>query len=360
PAKPANAGFGYLEEGKPFEETTREELVAALGDPRKNISLIGVPGSEKLLPQQILWQFSDSDAKDQRKKLLPHLNKALFMAALFLGLYFYTKSFYMLIALMFFGLSPLMEVLGAWFQGPRTAEENRFRAIDGALFSRWMKNQPIGYLIGGVAVLIGIFLIQYFELSIIRSVIKAGLVKSRVADGEWWRLVTCGLLHGGWIHLLFNGMALFTLGRVLTSCLRPTTLAALFLFGVLGGSILSQLLTTSRSVGASGGLCGFLGFLTVMVVLFRKEVPGFLAAGVIRTNIMMVILGFLGMRFIDNAAHGGGFLVGAAFAFILFQGRKHWWEFKQGPMLRGVGLASVFVLLLAVVQILRQFYPKFF
>src|SRR5687768_5135233 len=36
-----------------------------------------------------------------------------------------------------------------------------------------------------------------------------------VADGEWWRLVTSGFLHAGFLHLAFNAFALYVLGSML-------------------------------------------------------------------------------------------------------------------------------------------------
>ena len=39
------------------------------------------------------------------------------------------------------------------------------------------------------------------------------LVPGAVADGEWWRVITGGFLHFGPIHLLFNMMALWVIGR---------------------------------------------------------------------------------------------------------------------------------------------------
>ncbi len=46
------------------------------------------------------------------------------------------------------------------------------------------------------------------------------LEPGEVRDGEWWRLVTAGFLHIGPIHLLFNMMALWVLGRDLETGAR--------------------------------------------------------------------------------------------------------------------------------------------
>jgi len=33
-----------------------------------------------------------------------------------------------------------------------------------------------------------------------------------IENGQWYRLFTVALVHGGWIHLLFNMLALYSLG----------------------------------------------------------------------------------------------------------------------------------------------------
>ncbi len=49
---------------------------------------------------------------------------------------------------------------------------------------------------------------------------------------EWYRFFSSGLVHGSWMHLLFNGYALLLFGSILEmSFVRPE------LFGPLGGRL---------------------------------------------------------------------------------------------------------------------------
>src|SRR5690606_18646462 len=55
------------------------------------------------------------------------------------------------------------------------------------------------------------------------------LVPILVAAGEWWRVLTGGFLHFGPIHLAFNMLALWILGRDLEIVLGKTRFLAVYL-----------------------------------------------------------------------------------------------------------------------------------
>ena len=40
-------------------------------------------------------------------------------------------------------------------------------------------------------------------------------------QGQWWRLITAGFLHGGILHILMNSWVLFDLGAEVESCTAP-------------------------------------------------------------------------------------------------------------------------------------------
>ncbi len=146
----------------------------------------------------------------------------------------------------------------------------------------------------------------------------AGLVKDRYVHGEWWRLFTAPFLHGNVVHFLMNAAALAYLGKRLEVFARWPHLALVFLFAACVGGEASARFVAAPSVGASGGLMGWLGFLLVFETLHARLVPRGarrrLAAGVLLT----AVIGLVGYRFIDNAAHAGGLLAGMVYAAIVF------------------------------------------
>jgi hypothetical protein len=75
------------------------------------------------------------------------------------------------------------------------------------------------------------------------------------------------------------------------------------------------------SAGASGALFGLVGVLFVFGIKFRHELPeGFKRAfgtGLLPIILINLFIGFVGRGFIDNAAHLGGLLSGAALALVV-------------------------------------------
>ena len=146
----------------------------------------------------------------------------------------------------------------------------------------------------------------------------AGLVKDRYLHGEWWRLFTAPLLHGNVVHFLMNASALAYLGKRMEAFARWPHLPLVFLFAACVGGEASARFITAPTVGASGGLMGWLGFLLVFESLHSRLIPRpakrRLLAGVLLTGL----IGLIGFRFIDNAAHLGGLLAGMLYALIVF------------------------------------------
>jgi membrane associated rhomboid family serine protease len=94
--------------------------------------------------------------------------------------------------------------------------------------------------------------------------LDGGLFGPAVADGEWYRIITAGFLHGGLIHVLFNMMALFTLGSVLEPAIGRLRFGLAYGVSLLCGSLGVLLLDPNAlTVGASGAVFGLMGVLVV-------------------------------------------------------------------------------------------------
>lgn len=149
------------------------------------------------------------------------------------------------------------------------------------------------------------------------SVDLAGFVKSDFVKGEYWRILTGAVLHGGLIHLLFNCYALYQLGRPIEILSNRAHLAVVFLLAAIGGNILSFIfLPGGNSVGASGGILGFLGYLTVYGFKRRKLMPPDFLQSMIFNIAFIGFMGVFVIPNVDNYAHLGGLIVGAVYGFL--------------------------------------------
>ncbi len=83
---------------------------------------------------------------------------------------------------------------------------------------------------------------------------------AHVLEGDFYRLLSCTLLHGGFMHVAFNLYVLVVLGVFLERLIGPARLVLLYVVSAFAGSVGSALLLEgSFSVGASGAVWGFLG-----------------------------------------------------------------------------------------------------
>lgn len=239
------------------------------------------------------------------------------------------------------GLALLMFVIFAfipWYQARKRrkelakwTEEGIAEAAPSIRFETWLERQkaPFTKIILGLITLVA--LAQIFGrvkieglgalMSLFHNwegISAAGLVKAGYHQGEWWRLFTAPFLHGNVVHFLMNAAALAYLGKRLEIFARWPHLPLVFLFAACVGGEASARFVSAPSVGASGGLMGWLGFLMVFETLHSSLVPRRarrrLAAGVALT----ALIGLIGYRFIDNAAHAGGLLAGMLYAAIVF------------------------------------------
>lgn len=146
----------------------------------------------------------------------------------------------------------------------------------------------------------------------------AGLMKDRYAQGEWWRLFTAPFLHGNIVHFVMNASALAYLGKRMEVFARWPHLPLVFLFSATLGAEASARLVAAPSVGASGGLLGWLGFLLVFETLHPSLVPRPARRRLLAGVALIGLIGLVGFRYIDNAAHAGGLLGGMLYAIVVF------------------------------------------
>jgi rhomboid protease GluP len=161
----------------------------------------------------------------------------------------------------------------------------------------------------------------------VRTLIALGALDKSlvVGGGEWWRLFSAPLLHGGVLHLVFNGIALFFAGIVLENVAGRAWFAAIFAVSATTGALVSLALnpTALISVGASGAIMGLFGAAFALSFRYPRAsgMRRFMRSGSLRVLIPSLIpltQGIFGMK-IDFAAHLGGALGGFAVGVLLWR-----------------------------------------
>ena len=150
------------------------------------------------------------------------------------------------------------------------------------------------------------------------SVNIAGFVKPDfLGKGEYWRILTGASLHGGFIHIFFNGQALYGFGGLIEYLSNRAHLAIVFVLAIIGGGLCSLVfMPDGNSVGASGGIMGLIGYLAIYGYRRKQQLPpDFLKSMLINVGFIAAF-GLIAYQIVDNFAHIGGFLVGAIYGFL--------------------------------------------
>ena len=164
-------------------------------------------------------------------------------------------------------------------------------------------------------VLIAINVLMYFGQRAGSSSVYSDFVLygPLVADGEWWRLLTAGFLHGGLFHLLLNMYALYFLGRMLEPALGHVRFGAIYFAALLAGSFGAVLLSPDTPVvGASTAIFGLFG---AAIVMARNRGIDLMASGLLPILLINLAITFFPGFNISIGGHLGG-LVGGVLAAI--------------------------------------------
>lgn len=177
----------------------------------------------------------------------------------------------------------------------------------------------VTYAIIAVTVAIGMLALAIPDFEI-WSQDTLALTKYGVYTGEYWRLGTVVLVHGGILHLAFNMYALFIVGPIVEQLYGHWRFLLIYVLCGLGGSAASYAFSDARaSVGASGAVFGLFGMLLVADRIHKpaltRNARNLTAqiGGLIAVNL---VIGFVATG-IDNAAHIGGLVTGAILGLVM-------------------------------------------
>ena len=185
--------------------------------------------------------------------------------------------------------------------------------------------------------------------------------RAAVHDGDWFRLLTASLLHGGVAHLLFNLIALLLGGLLTESLVGGSFTFVIYALSAVGGSVAGFFLNDASvvSVGASGAIMGL--FASAAVLSFRVprgpershlqlRVAQFLVPTLI-PHTDQALAGAMDIGKVDYSAHLGGAIAGALVgAFLLVSSSAAAPLRRAGPGLATAALAAFVVAIFGVVR----------
>ena len=109
---------------------------------------------------------------------------------------------------------------------------------------------------------------------ILRIQEKSGSLSAyNLIDGQWWRLLTAGFVHFGFLHLLMNVVFLYLIGRFVEPMWGHLRYLSIYLASVLGGSCLGVVHNFTIVSSASDAVCGLLVAEVVWFVFNRRYLP---------------------------------------------------------------------------------------
>ncbi len=205
-------------------------------------------------------------------------------------------------------------------------EEEDIPAIDEGMlahevdFEEGMNPFPLLCIILGVLCLVA-FLCQLAGgvLTDLDKLVSMGALSAQhVFQGEVWRMVSAGFLHGSADHIIGNLIILIILGMGCEHAFGRGQTLFLYVVAMLCGS-LASLMGGRVSVGASGAIFGLAGGLVALFMRHRNEL-------IVRDHrIGFVLIIWAGYQFfigiftpaVDNLCHVGGFISGFLVGLLL-------------------------------------------
>ena len=170
---------------------------------------------------------------------------------------------------------------------------------------------------------------------------------------EYRRLLTCGFLHGGWLHFGFNMVALLSFSLSLEWIFGIPQFLLVYFASLLGGSLFALYMHRNHgdytAVGASGAVSGV---VAASIVLFPHSeiglilLPGGIAAWIV--GLLFIVISIFGIKSqsdnIGHDAHLGGLVTGILLTAILRPSAavENWWVLAL--LLAPVSLFSYLIL----------------
>jgi rhomboid protease GluP len=177
-----------------------------------------------------------------------------------------------------------------------------------------------------------------------------------IAQGQWWRYVTAGFLHGGLIHFLMNSWVLFDLGREVEQFFGTARYLVIYFVSSVAGFVVSNMWSSSVSIGASAAIFGLIGAMIGLGTRSKTPMGGMIRSHFGRWAVYGLLMSFMPFFSIDLGAHVGGLAAGFVVGYVADQPRlvdsaaNKMWKFAAAAcvVITACSFALVFIGLVSI------------
>ena len=163
-------------------------------------------------------------------------------------------------------------------------------------------------------------------------------IPAPMMQGQWWRLITAGFLHGGIIHILMNSWVLFDLGAEVEQLYGTSRLIIFYFVSTITGFWTSSHLGHGYSVGSSAGIFGLIGAMLAFGVFDKSSLGATVKALYMRWLVYGLVMSFL--PGVDFFAHAGGLAGGFVAGWLASTPRPRMaWKEPVLKVLAGISIA---------------------
>lgn len=146
-----------------------------------------------------------------------------------------------------------------------------------------------------------------------------------IANRQYFRLISSGFVHADVMHLFCNMVSLYSLGNSIVYMFGTIKFISIYFICLVVGGIISVFMHHLQnddyrySIGASGAICGLLGFYVAAYIKTVLILRPILATSNIVIDLLRMVAPLLVTMFdsrIDNMGHISGFIVGIVIGII--------------------------------------------
>ncbi|MEB3206395.1 MAG: rhomboid family intramembrane serine protease [Vampirovibrionales bacterium] len=198
--------------------------------------------------------------------------------------------------------------------------------------NRWnFSNQRINTPV--TARLLGVMVLIYAATSVDTHFIQASPVwlmlgsfsPAALRAGHLWVWLSAPLMHVNWQHLGSNAFGIWIFGRLLEPFLGSWRFLMAFVFSAFMSLMFSLWFHSTPTVGASGGVYGYMGLYLTLVLMSQSQRARFFQTlrSIVVFLLVFWLMGLQTQQSVNVWGHVGGLLGGVLFALALA------WPFSQ-------------------------------